>query len=316
MSTFLRLHRIKLLVLALVANLSLQFYLAAGDIEPWTAINWGDVIGEGGSALLTLSWCYLLLNSRPAGRVTNLLAFGLGCVFLSLWVDCLDEFISIPDTARWDNWLESTSMLLGLLVLTVGLYHWHHEQRAIGAQLEKRERLFREHLLFDKLTPLGAAGYLRKQLEGLLRSGEDDRPVSLVAVDIDGFDRFNQRYGHAEGDHLLQAVSQLLLLNLRRQDLLCRLAGDRFVVLLPGTGEAQAMQIARELELAVAHFAYRSRQYGERVPLSVTCAAAMAMDDTPAKLLERLNGRLAQAKAEARAETRVEGWSSPSANAV
>ena len=49
---------------------------------------------------------------------------------------------------------------------------------------------------------------------------------------------------------MLQAVSHVLLLNLRHRDLLCRLAGDRFVVLLPNTGAREAQLLAEELRLA------------------------------------------------------------------
>lgn len=56
--------------------------------------------------------------------------------------------------------------------------------------------------------------------------------------------------GHAEGDAVLQAVVALLL-GLRRQDLLCHMAGDRFVVLLANTGESQARLLALELQQAV-----------------------------------------------------------------
>lgn len=297
MPHLLRLHRFKLSLLLLAANSALLLYLAAGDLKPVGHWAWPDLLGEGGSALLALAWLLLLLNSRPAGRVTNLLVLGLSCVFFSWWVDLLDEFIQLPATISWDHWLESASMPLGLLLLTYGLYHWHHEQRAISAQLEKRERLFREHRLFDKLTPLGGADYLRRQLQlSLNHSRQQQQPLSLIAVDLDDFDAINQRFGHGEGDELLQAVSQLLLLNLRPQDLLCRLAGDRFVVLLPATGESQASQLAEELRLAVRHLAHKTRQQGERLQLSASVASTMAVDDSPESLLQRLNLALAHAK--------------------
>ncbi|MFP3701806.1 diguanylate cyclase, partial [Burkholderia sp. SIMBA_013] len=81
----------------------------------------------------------------------------------------------------------------------------------------------------------------------------------------DNFAAINQAYGHAEGDAVLQALSHLLLLNLRRQDLLCRLAGDRFVVLLPNTGERQAKELALELQQAVRGLAHKTRLHGERL---------------------------------------------------
>lgn len=301
MPALLRLHRLKLLLLLVTANLILILHLATGDLKAVTDWSWADIIGEGGAGLLALLWLCLILKSRPAGRVTNLLTLGLGLVFLSWWVDCLDEFIHLPDTIHWDHWLESAPMAAGLLLLTYGLYHWHHEQLAITAQLEKRERLFREHRYFDKLTPLSGADYLRHQLALCLQQHDRQHPLaeplSLVAIDLDKFDSINQHFGHGEGDAVLQAVSQLLLLNLRRQDLLCRLAGDRFVVLLPGTGERQATLLAAELAMAVAAFACRTQHQGERLYLSASTATVMAtVEDSPESLLERLNLKLAQAK--------------------
>ena len=296
MSSLLHLHRLKLAALLLAANLALLLHLAAGDLKPMAEWVWLDILGEGGSALLALAWLVLILKSRPAGRVSSLLALGLGCVFFSWWVDALDEFIRLPDSITWDSWLESAPMPIGLLLMTVGLYHWHHEQLAISAQLEKRERLFREHRLFDKLTPLGAAEYLRRQLQLSLQHAEQAQPLSLVAVDLDNFSALNQRFGHAEGDAVLQAISQQLLLNLRCQDLLCRLAGDRFVVLLPNTGETLARQLAGELQQAVVHLAHKTRQHGERLHLSATVAVVMAVDEDPQTLLQRLNLALARAK--------------------
>lgn len=297
MPSLLHLHRLKLAALLLAANLALLLHLAAGDLKPMAEWVWLDIIGEGGSAFLALAWLGLILKSRPAGRVTTLLALGLGCVFFSWWVDALDEFIRLPDETLWDSWLESAPMPIGLLLLTVGLYHWHHEQLAISAQMEKRERLFREHRWFDKLTPLGAADYLREQIQlSLQHSKREQQPLSLVAVDLDNFAALNQRYGHAEGDDVLQALTQLLLLNLRRQDLLCRLAGDRFVVLLSNTGEAQARQLANELQLAVAHLAHKSRQHGERLHLQASVAVVMAHDEDAESLLLRLNLSVARVK--------------------
>ena len=188
-------------------------------------------------------------------------------------------------------------MPIGMILLTIGLFHWHREQQAINQQMEKRERVFREHRLFDKLTPLGGAEYLKRQVSDCLaQSIEQQQPLSLLALDIDDFAAINQHYGHAEGDAVLQALSQLLLLNLRRHDLLCRLAGDRFVVLLPNTGESQARLLALELQQAVQSLAHKTRQHGERVYLSASTAVMMAVDEAPDELLKRLNLALARAK--------------------
>ena len=297
MPTLFGLHRLKLAALLLAANAALLLHLGAGDLKPMGDWVWLDILGEGGSALLCLVWLGLVLKSRPAGRVTNFLALGLGLVFLSWWVDALDEFILLPDAINWDHWLESAPMPLGLVLLTLGIYHWHREQLAISAQMEKRERLFREHLLFDKLTPLNTADYLRRQLQqSLVEARTEQQPLSLVILDLDDFSQINRLHGHAEGDRVLQALTQLLLLNLRHRDLLCRLAGDRFVVLLPNTGAREAQLLAEELRLAVAHLAYKARAHGERLQLQASTAAVMALQDDADGLLQRLNLALAKAK--------------------
>lgn len=297
MPTLFGLHRLKLAALLLAANAALLLHLGAGDLKPMSNWVWLDILGEGGSALLCLVWLGLVLKSRPAGRVTSFLALGLGLVFLSWWVDALDEFILLPDSISWDHWLESAPMPLGLVLLTLGIYHWHREQLAISAQMEKRERLFREHLLFDKLTPLNTADYLRRQLQqSLAEARAEQQPLSLVILDLDDFSQINRLHGQAEGDRVLQALTQLLLLNLRHRDLLCRLAGDRFVVLLPNTGAREAQLLAEELRLAVAHLAYKARAHGERLQLQASTAAVMALQDDADGLLQRLNLALAKAK--------------------
>ncbi len=297
MFSVLKPHRWKLAALLMASNLGLLAFLAFGQLKSVSEWVWLDIIGEGGSALLALVWLCLVLKSRPAGRVTNYLAVGLSCVFFSWWIDALDEFIRLPERITWDHWLESGPMPVGLILLTIGIFHWHREQLAISAQMEKRERLFREHRLFDKLTPLGGADYLKRQLTlSVETSLQQQEALSLLVLDVDNFASINQRFGHAEGDEVLGAISHLLLLNLRRQDLLCRLAGDRFVVLLPGTVESQARVMALELEQSVAGLAHKTRQQGERIHLTASTAVVMAVDESAELLLKRLNLALARAK--------------------
>ncbi|WP_028623078.1 GGDEF domain-containing protein [Pseudomonas sp. Ant30-3] len=297
MFSVLKPHRWKLAVLLLAANAGLLLHLACGELKSVNEWVWLDIVGEGGSALLALVWLGLVLKSRPAGRVTNYLVLGLSGIFFSWWIDSLDEFIRLPDSITWDHWLESGPMPVGMILLTIGIYHWHREQLAISAQMEKREKLFREHRLFDKVTPLGGADYLKRQLIASLEDSQrQQQPLSLLVVDVDNFTAINQSFGHAEGDSVLQALSHLLLLNLRRQDLLCRLAGDRFVVLLPNTGETQARVQALELQHAVQGLAHKTRLHGERVQLSASTAVVMALNEAPDALLKRLNLALARAK--------------------
>lgn len=297
MKSLLKMHSLTLSSLFLAANAGLLIYLAAGDIKYWAEINWMDVVGEGGAGAIWLGWLIMLLRARPAGRVTRLLAIGLCCLTFSMWMDTLDEFIRLPADAVWDNWLETAPMPVGMILLTFGVYHLHREQQAISAQMSKREQLFREHRLFDNLTSLSGAQYLRQHLRQALETARtDQRPLSLIAVDLDDFSLINQRYGQEEGDQVLQVVAQLLLFNLRQQDMLCRLAGDRFVAVLPDTGESQARLLADDMRQSIGSLGHRTLRHGERLHLQATTATVMALDEDEAQLLKRLNTMLAQAK--------------------
>jgi len=287
------LHRWPLLALLLLANGVLLANLAAGDPKSWAAITWLDIAGEGGAAFLSLLWIGLILNSRPAGRVTRLLVAGLIAIFLAYWQDVLDEVIALPTTVAWDHWLESGAMPLGMILLTLGIYHWHREQQAITAQLRKRERIFREHRRFDRLTSLNSAPYLREQLAMELRHRE--QPVALIMLDLHCFDHSRRLLGSTDSDRLLQELAELLLLNLRHNDLLCRYAGDRFAVVLPRTGHALARALADELQQAVASFAFKTRR-GETHHVQVMHGLAVSFEDSADTLIARANRNLLQAQ--------------------
>ncbi|MDO3380776.1 GGDEF domain-containing protein [Gilvimarinus algae] len=294
-----RLHKWKLLAIALATNLTILLSLAVGDIKPWASIDWLDIIGEGGVSLLAALWLVFTLNSRPTGSVTNLLSLGLALIFVGTFQDLMDEVIAIEDGLFLRGGIESTLMPLGLVVLTVGLYHWHKEQLLFTEQRRKREQDFREYRMQDTLTGLGDARFLKQQLEALQTQCQlNHQPLTLLLLDLDHFDQTNRRFGHREGDRLLRELGELILLNLRRCDLLCRYAGDRFAVVLPNTGELLAGQLAEQLTRAVEHFAYKTNQ-GETVYHSVSTGMATGADkseDSAQALIERATLRLLAAK--------------------
>lgn len=298
----LKLHKWKLLLLGLSANIALIASLASGDLKTLGEINWLDVLSEGGAALLALVWLLLILHSRPSGRVTQLLSLGLSCIALAGFQDLLDEFIHFPDAALWDHWIESGFMPIGLGLLTFGIYHWHKEQLIISVQMRKRERLFREHRGLDFTTNLSGADYLRKQLQHeIIQHQQASAPLALLLIDVDNFSLINRRYGDSEGDRLLQALGELLLLNIRRNDLLCRYAGDRFALVLPMTGRVVAETLAQEIADAVRHFAFKTDTQGESIFHSVSVGIALSSADsntidTPELLIARANQALLHAK--------------------
>ena len=282
--------RFALIMMTLLGGIFLLIYASLGETKPLAVWNWMDIIGEGGTALMSALWVMLVLSSRPSGRVTSLLAGGLLAIAMGAWVDTLDEFFTIPKTQHWDNWLESLLMPGGMLTLTAGLFFWRQEQFSLNDHMRKRERLFREHRAFDRITQLADADYLRRQIR-LEQARSPAQPSALILLDVNQFHQINREYGQAEGDRLLQAISHLLLLNLRSDDLLCRYAGDRFAVLMPATCQDDARRMAQHLEHCVGMLAHHTQAQGERLRISARVACSVADQDVDT-LLDRLNAML------------------------
>jgi len=277
-------------LLALLMAALLWAFADGGLYKPLGQRRWMDIAGEGGMVLMAGIWLLQLRSSRPGGRVTNLLCLGLAALLLGEWVDVLDEFWQLPKSVVWDNWLESALLPLGMLLLTLGLQCWREEQRALSEQLLKRERLFREHRSFDAVTQLADAGYMSQQIALELQARDRRQPLrgALLMLSLDGFDRVAREQGLAEADRLLLAASHLLLLNLRPQDLLCRYAGDRFCLLLPGADEPLAAQQAAHLRQALGSLAHHGRS-GVRLQLPAQARWALLDDQlAPEQQLLRL----------------------------
>ncbi|ERS91629.1 diguanylate cyclase [Halomonas sp. PBN3] len=120
------------------------------------------------------------------------------------------------------------------------------ERKALEARLERQA-------LTDPLTGLGNRRALEDQAAmEIARAERSGSPLSLIAIDLDHFKRVNDSYGHDVGDVVLQAFARLARQVLRDGDVLCRMGGEEFAVLLPDTGREQALQVAERLREAVS----------------------------------------------------------------
>ena len=176
-------------------------------------------------------------------------------------------------------------IVLGLAATSfaAGLFCWRR------AQPKRGFNMFRDHRSFDHLTQVGDADYLTERLRGEYANGTGD--CSLLMLDIDSFHLVNRDFGRREGDRVLQAVAQVLLLNLRSTDLLCRYAGDRFAILLPGTSAKAAHALADHLRRAVAGLRHHARHAGVPI-LSTVRYTFRSVDADPRQLLRELNRAL------------------------
>jgi len=97
----------------------------------------------------------------------------------------------------------------------------------------------------DSLTQLYNTIYFYKYLDReIQKAARYQRPTSIVIFDLDNFKRYNDRYGHLEGDQVLRVIGELIRKDLRTVDIPCRYGGEEFAVILPETPTEQAVFVA------------------------------------------------------------------------
>lgn len=134
-----------------------------------------------------------------------------------------------------------------------------------------RDRL-KAQTLVDGLTGLANRRRFDEQLKmEWSRAQRHGKPLSLIMIDIDHFKRYNDRYGHLQGDDCLKAVAATLRGGARRlSDLVARWGGEEFACLLPETQGAQAAVIAGEMRQAVQDLQLKHEDSGTSPLVSVS----------------------------------------------
>jgi two-component system, cell cycle response regulator len=157
--------------------------------------------------------------------------------------------------------------------------------------------------LTDELTGLYNRRYLFAHLDELVaRVHQDGINAAILLFDIDHFKRVNDSYGHLAGDDVLRELAVRTTNSVRSVDLVARLGGEEFVVVMPETDLAIAVTVAERLRAAVGREPFCLSGRGERlsVTISVGVTAAGSRDDDREKMLKRADDALYAAKTRGR----------------
>ncbi|VXC58395.1 Diguanylate cyclase (GGDEF) domain-containing protein [Pseudomonas sp. 8Z] len=180
--------------------------------------------------------CYMLLGVR-LGMLSSVVFVSIG-----LW--------AFSQRYWAGNWLPNLEIVtnLGLAsLLIMALAHIYERSRLIN------EKRLTELATTDALTGLAnrvkLAEVFERERAHALRNAT---PLSLVFLDVDHFKQINDRFGHEVGDRALTHFAKTLSQRLRVNDLLCRLGGEEFAVLLPSSTTQLAHNIAENLRERLA----------------------------------------------------------------
>ncbi|WP_053226282.1 GGDEF domain-containing protein [Solirubrobacter soli] len=171
--------------------------------------------------------------------------------------------------ATFDHWCDPVASMAVIAIVVRGL-------AARNARLVAR--LTRESRI-DPLTGLlNRRGLEERFAVELARSKRDGRPLSVVAVDIDHFKRINDEHGHQAGDRTLVWLAAMLCEQTRGADIVARVGGEEFVIVLPGADGTATLEFAERLREAI-------EDGDAEIPMTISAGVASALAPSTAHTL-------------------------------
>ena len=195
-------------------------------------------------------WCYptvLLFSFALSRRMAN-----IGSILLLLIISALVyHYIGLAFTIRFFVTLTLTIILVNIVLSIIVDLH----------------RRLLDQAIVDPLTGVFNRRHMERSLSDTIeRQRRNSAPASLLLIDVDRFKRINDQFGHATGDSVLKGIVSLVAKRSRQLDLLFRIGGEEFMLLLPDTQEAAAAVAAEQLRSSIAESRLLD---GERLTVSI-----------------------------------------------
>lgn len=149
---------------------------------------------------------------------------------------CLVTLDDVTELDQANNQLRSA---MAELELSRDKIQKQNEELQLLANCDPMTGCFNRRAFFSRAEPM---------LEHALKTGE---PLTCFMTDIDKFKSFNDTYGHAVGDLVIQQVARILKTAMRPQDVLCRYGGEEFCAFMPGLDERGAAEVAERIRDAI-----------------------------------------------------------------
>ena len=165
-------------------------------------------------------------------------------------------------------------------------------------ELFKLKEEFKKLATVDALTDLYNRRYFTEQADKeYLRAQRYKLSLTLISIDIDHFKKINDKFGHPAGDKVLIEVAKQLKSSLRQTDVLARIGGEEFSILLPETSADEAEVFAERLRLAQSQLRITGDWHGEiQLSVSIGISSYQQSDSNFDQIFSRADKALYQAK--------------------
>ncbi len=155
---------------------------------------------------------------------------------------------------------------------------YNSEGKMIGAiesirdisERKRAEKKLKYLSMHDQLTGIYNRSYFEQEMCRL--GSEHNNPIGIIVCDVDGLKFVNDTLGHAAGDALLVKAADVIRKSIRKGDLVARIGGDEFAVLLPNTGETDVKNICRRIRNAVESY----NASNPKLPLNISVGYAVS----------------------------------------
>ncbi len=214
----------------------------------------------------------------------------------------------------------SPTFLIETIVLAgLGVFGFAASARTVkmAVNTEKRLRLgllvhnmeLEKMAMQDGLTQIFNRRYFFERLERELETAKAfQRPLSVIAMDLDGLKEINDTHGHRAGDEVLENVGRFLLGQTRACDVPARVGGDEFAIILPDTPAAQASVLMTRLEQRLASLNIVDRnELTLTIRASLGCATFPEAGETVDELIQQADAAMYARKNERKANPDPDG---------
>ena len=152
----------------------------------------------------------------------------------------------------------------------------------------------------DPLTGLFSRKYAFSLIHSLYRSSQYfNMDISVLMLDLDYFKNYNDTYGHVSGDLVLQEIAGLMRRSIESSNVICRYGGEEFLIVLPGTKQAEGMLVAEKIRKNIeAYDFHEGKQPSGKLTVSIGGATAGSKTKNEFDLIKQADVALYKAKEE------------------
>ncbi len=260
-----------------------------GEPRPLLVLLGGGISGPGGLELCarlkkekTLSQVYIILLTAKSGQDEITRGFEAGA----------DDYLAKP---------VHPALLRNRLAVGRRILEYQHTLDTLSRELAAKNQELARLGTLDGLTAIDSRGRFTARLgEEWRRALREATPLSVILVDIDFFQAYNETYGHQAGDECLKKVARTLAATIARAgDLAARYGGEEFAVLLPNTDSLGTLVVAEAIRVAVATLGIEHKASAIHRHLTVSVGTATVVPDelaSPEALVAKAEEALFHAK--------------------